>query len=244
MSNKVIILSILVLLIPHLATSQDIFTISTSYQNLLSNSEGKGMLDRILVEAFRRIGREAEIVYTPTAKSILDVNAGLLDAEINRVAGMELQYTNLRRVAEPNMTIEFVTFASRPVPVHGWESLRNLDVGLVRGWKVLEENTRDFPNVVTVPTEVELFTMLRKGRIDVALYDVLTGYVVLRDLGIEGVIHLAPPLATRDMFLYVHKRHEGLLDDLARSLRSMKADGTYGRIVAEVRAEYGLPKDR
>jgi hypothetical protein len=82
MSYKVFILSILVLLIPQLATSQDTFTISTSYQNLLSDSEEKGMLDRILVEAFRRIGRIAEIVYTPTAKSILDVNAGLLDAEV------------------------------------------------------------------------------------------------------------------------------------------------------------------
>jgi len=39
------------------------FTISTSYQNLFSNAEGKGMLDRILTEAFRRIGFKVEIVY-------------------------------------------------------------------------------------------------------------------------------------------------------------------------------------
>lgn len=226
-----------------LAMAQDVFTISTSYQNLLSNSAGKGMLDRILVEVFRRIGREVEIVYTPTERSLLDVNAGLFDAEINRVEGMELQHPNLRRVAEPNMTMEFVAFSSQPIAIHGWESLRPLDVGLVKGWKILETNTAGFPGVVMVPTEVELFTMLRKGRIDVALYDVLTGYVVLNDLGIKGVTHLSPPLATRDMFLYVHKKHEGLLDELASTLRSMKADGTYGRIVAEVKAECGLPND-
>ncbi len=238
---KIFTLSLLVGICTSSAMAQDVFTISTSYQNLLSNDGKEGLLDRVLTEAFRRIGIEVDIVYTPTEKSLLDVNAGILDAEINRVAGMELQYPDLRRVVEPNMTMEFVAFARRSIVINGWESLSKLDVGLVKGWKIFEANTESFPGVVKVPTEVELFTMLRKGRIDVALYDLLTGYVVLRDLGIEGVFHLEPPLARRDMFLYVHKKHEGLLDDLALALRAMKADGMYGRIEAEVRSANGLP---
>ncbi len=222
------------------AAAQDTFTISTSYQNLLSNAEGKGMLDRILVEAFRRIGIKAEVVYTATAKSLQDVNAGIMDGEINRIAGMETQFPNLRRILEPNMTMDFVAFSSQPITVTGWESLRGLEVGLVKGWKILEDNTKGFPHVTTLPTETELFTMLHKDRIDIALYDKLTGYVVLKNLGYGNISHLEPPLAQREMFLYVHKKHEAIMEKIAVSLKAMKLDGTYDRIKAEVLKAYGV----
>jgi len=221
--------------------AQETFTISTSYQNLLSNSEGTGMLDLILNEAFRRIGMKVEFVYTTTGKSLVDVNAGVFDGEINRIAGMETQYPDLRRVPEPNMVMDFVAFATKPFRISGWESIRDLDIGLVRGWKILEDNTKGFPNVVTLPTELELFNMLRKGRIDVALYDLYTGYVVLNELGMKDAVSLDPPLASREMFLYVHKKHDALRDRIAVALREMKADGTWSRIVAQVRTAYGIP---
>ncbi len=220
--------------------AQDTFTISTSYQNLLSNAEGNGMLDRILTEAFRRIGLKVEIVYTPAAQSLPDVNAGIMDGEINRIAGMETQYPNLRRISEPNMTMDFVAFSSRPIAVSGWESIRELDIGLVKGWKILEDNTKGFPHVVTLPSEIELFTMLHKGRIDIALYDRLTGYTVLKNLGYGNISPLRPPLEQRDMFLYVHRKHEAVMEKIAASLRAMKRDGTYDRIEAEVLESYGI----
>ncbi|MBN2875294.1 MAG: transporter substrate-binding domain-containing protein [Spirochaetales bacterium] len=239
---KTVLAALLVLLAigSHPPAAQQTFTISTSYQNFLSNAEGTGMLDLVLVEAFRRIGVRAQIVYTPTGQSLHDVNAGILDAEINRIAGMEAQFPNLRRLDEPNMTMDFVAFSSRPIGIGGWESIRDLDIGLVRGWKILEENTADFPHVTRLPTERELFTMLAKGRIDVALYDKLTGYAVIKDLGYDQLYHLEPPLERRDMYLYVNKKHEALVEKLSVSLRAMKQDGSYGRIVDAVLAEYGI----
>jgi polar amino acid transport system substrate-binding protein len=229
------------LLLAGVAGAQEPFVIGNSYQNLLSNDRGTGMLDRIFLEAFDRIGLDVEIVFTETERSIIDANRGVLAADANRVAGMERAYPNLRRVPEPNMTMEFVAFSKWPIDIDGWESLRDLDIGLVRGWKILEEHTAGFPRVVTVPSENELFTMLSLGRIDVALYARLTGYAALAELGIDGCSHLEPPLATRDMYLYVHKRHEDLIPDIARALRDMKDDGTYATIVDEVRSAAGVP---
>lgn len=222
-------------------SAQQTITVSTSYQNLLSNSEGTGMLDLIVTEAFRRIGIRADIIYTPTEQSLHDVNAGVLEAEINRVEGMEAQYPNLLRVPEPNMVMHFVAFSNRNLAVDGWDSLKAYDIGLVRGWKILEEHTAGQPGVYTLPTEVELFTMLDKGRIDAALYADLTGYAALRDLGIRGVRHLEPPLASRNMYLYLHRSRAELAEKLASALRDMKADGTYDAITADVRRRYGLP---
>lgn len=205
--------------------------ISTSYNNLLSNREGTGMLDRIAKEAFRRIGVEAQLVYTPTEQSLFDVNAGLLDCEMNRIEGMEKEFPCLIRVPEPNMIMRFVAFSTREIPIAGWESIGNLDIAVVRGWRILEEYTRGFPGVILVPTEVELFTMLHKGRVDIALYSLLTGYAALAELGFEDIRHLEPPLAEREMYMYLHENHTGLTEPLAEALRSMKRDGTYDQIV-------------
>lgn len=210
--------------------------ISTSYNNLLSNSEGTGMLDRIAIGAFERIGLPAEVVYTPTEQSLVDVNGGLLDVEINRIEGMEAQYPNLVQVPEPNMVMRFVAFAKDSVPIDGRQSIRNLDIGIVRGWKILETYTDGFPWVVLVPSEVELFRMLSKGRIDVALYSQITGYAAVSDLGLAGIRHLEPALAEREMYMYVHKSHAPIVQDLAAALREMKRDGTYDAIVAETRS--------
>ncbi len=217
------------------------FTISTSYHNLLSNADGTGMLDRIIVDALGRCGIEAQIVFTETDRSLVDVNTGILDAEMNRIEGIDAEYPNLIRVPEPNMTMEFVAFATRDYEIDGWESIRELDVGIVRGWKILETHTEGFPNLHFVPTEAELFEMLQRDRIDVALYARLTGYAALAEMGIEGVHHLTPPLASREMFLYVHRTHAELVADIAEALRSQKRDGTYQAIVDDTLKRY-LPR--
>ncbi len=219
-----------------LQAGEKTFTISTSYKSLLSNPEQTGILDHLIQEAFRRIGFRAMIVYNPTGRSLVDVNAGLADAEINRIEGMEASFPNLVRVPEPNMVMHFVAFAREPFPITGWDSLRDLHIGIVRGWKILEDNTQDFPHVTRVPTETELFNMLQRGRIDVALYDKLTGYEQLNLRGFEDIHHLEPPLASRNMYLYLNVKHKDLLEEVAGALQGMKADGTYDQIFQEATA--------
>ncbi len=138
-----------------------------------------------------------------------------------------------REAASSNMTMHFVAFSKKPFDIDGWKSIEPLHIGIVRGWKILEDNTRDFPHVTLVPTEIELFTMLEKDRIDVALYSMLTGYEQLNKRRFEGIQHLEPPLASRDMFLYLHKSRADLVQPVAEALRAMKQDGTYERIVTE-----------
>lgn len=212
---------------------QPIFTVSTSYKSLFSTPEQTGMLDRIVKEAFYRIGIKAEIVFNPTGRSSEDVNEGFADVEINRIEGMEEYYPNLVRIPEPNMVMNFVAFTRQDFKIEGWDSIKGLYIGIVSGWKILEENTANFPHVVLVPTETELFNMLDKERVDIALYCSLAGYEQLMLLGLKDIHHLEPPLASRNMYLYLNKKHQDLAEQVAQSLRSMKEDGTYEQIVKE-----------
>lgn len=210
--------------------------VSTSYKTLLSTPEQTGMLDQIIIEAFRRIGVKAEVVFTPTERSLVQVNYGELDCELNRTEGMEQLFPNLCRVPEPNMVMHFVAFAKKPFPISGWDSLRELRVGYVSGWKILEHNTNGFPNVTHVLTPEQLFQMLEMDRIDVALYAKLTGYERIKALGYDNIRHLDPPLASKSMFLYLNKKHKDLAAPLAKALKDMKYDGTYERIVRDTTA--------
>ena len=234
-SKHIIPLTVALLLWATLSVSADDKTIriSTSYRNLLSNADCSGMLDRIVIEAFRRIGVKAEIVFTSAKRSLVDVNEGQLDGEINRIEGMEQSFPNLVRVPEPNMQMYFVAFAKRDIPISDWESLRGLRIGMVRGWKILERNTKGFPKVTQLTEVSTLFDMLEIDRLDVVLYSKLTGYDELHKLGYEDIHHLSPPLRVKDMFLYLNKSHEDLVAPVAKALREMKQDGTYDKIVNE-----------
>lgn len=228
-----VIWSVVVLLPTKSLWAESPFTISTSYNNLLSNPNKDGLLDKLMIELFKRINVDMELVFTTTEKSLVDVNAGFIDGELNRIEGMEKAFPNLIRIPEPNMIMHFVAFSKKNFNIKDWNSIRPFYIGLVRGWKILERNTKGFPNVISTPTEKELFTMLHKGRLDVALYAKLTGYAVLEQNGFNDIRHLEPPLASRPMYLYVHKSHKDLVKKIADMLKEMKRDGSYSRIMNE-----------
>ena len=208
-------------------------TVSTSYNNLLSNKEQTGMLDKIVTEAFSRIGLNVEILYSETAGSLSEVNNGLVDVEINRIEGIENSYPNLIRVDEPNMIMEFVAFSRTDFEIDGWDSIRNLYIGIVKGWKIYETSTSGFPHVSYVPTETELFRMLNLNRLDIALYSKLSGYSHILEKGYTGMKALQPPLAEKPMYMYLHESRADLAAPLATALREMKKDGTYEKLVTE-----------
>lgn len=202
----------------------------------LSAPGGTGMLDAVVLEALRRAGISANIVEAPGERALINANSGAADGDINRIAGLSGLYPNLVQSPEPNMSYEFVVFAKKRLALKGWESLKPLRVGYVTGWKILEQNVRA-ESVIRVDTPAQLFAMLAAGRVDAVLYERWTGEHLLRQLKLPGVAVQEPPLARRDMFLYLNARHAALMPRFAAALRAMKADGTYAAIVARFRRQ-------
>ena len=79
----------------------------------------------------------------------------------------------------------------------------------------------------------QLMTVLKLNRVDVVLIERWMGISEGRRLGIADLRALEPPLARREMFLYLHKTHERLIPDIADALRGIKADGTYQRLLEQ-----------
>ena len=197
------------------------------------------IFERVLAHALDRVGMQLDFQEVSAERSLILVNEGTDDAECCRIPEVVLgQYPNLVAVPESVFEVRFVAFTTNPeIVVERWEDLRPYSVGTVTGWKILVNNIkRVAPQAYfELDDPLAMFKMLEKGRLEVAALGYLSGLKILRELGLGEVVRvLDPPLATRRLYLMLHKRHAALVPQLAQTLAEMKADGTLAAIVEAV----------
>jgi len=193
-----------------------------------------GISDRVLTEAFKRIGVPMRIVSLPSERALINANMGIDDGNYARVEGMRKLYPNLIRVPENVIKFEFVAFSKRlNFPITGWDSLKPYDVGIIRGWKILEANLAGAKSLTRVKNARILFALLNADKVDVIVYDRTQGLALLKALKYSDARIMRPPLAVKDMYLYLNKKHKDLVPLLTEALRNIKKNGTYNKIVQE-----------
>ncbi len=211
----------------------------------LSTSDGSGFYDLVLKEAFGRAGLEIEIIQLPAERSLTNANEGITDGDFVRISGLEKIYPNLLRVPEKITDFEFVAFTKlMDIPIKGWQSLQPYHVGIVRGWKILEKNIVGTPSLVRVKNQDQLFTLLANNRTDIVVYSRFEGYGIIKQNKLKEVKTLEPPLAIREMFLYLHKKHSSLIPVIDAKLKEMKRDGTFDKIRTKTLSPYFPTKSK
>jgi polar amino acid transport system substrate-binding protein len=172
-------------------------------------------------------------VYEASERAMQNANAGIDDGIALRIKGLEAQYPNLVRVPEKIIDNDFVAYSRRHrFPVRGWDSLAPYHVAHIIGWKVFENHLGNRGNVTRVKDARQLFELLHQDRTDVVLYERWQGLWWAREMALEAR-PLDPPLASQEMFIYLHRKHEALVDKVAATLAGMKKDGSYRRIYDE-----------
>jgi polar amino acid transport system substrate-binding protein len=215
--------------------------ITTSMTSPLSKDDQTGFYDQVLLEAFRRAGQPVHIAHLPTERSITNADLGITDGEFPRISGLSRLYPNLQLVPEKIVDFEFVAFTWRPdIQIADWSSCAPYNVAIVTGWKILEANLADAKSLTKVKNQEILFTLLAERRADIVVYSRFEGYEMIRKLGLQSVRALEPPLAKREMFLYLNKEHLPLIPEIAKQLRSLKEDGTYDRILKKTLGPYSM----
>ncbi|MBI5750882.1 MAG: transporter substrate-binding domain-containing protein [Hydrogenophilales bacterium] len=195
---------------------------------------GDGFLDIVAGEAFRRAGLRLKLVKLPAERALLNVNAGIEDGDFSRIAGLEKIYPNLIRVPEKLVDWHFVAFARQATLIKAnWTALEPLSVGHIKGWKIYEQNLRPATQITTVGTPEQLFAMLDKNRIDLALFERWSGLALAKKMGIQNIRIVEPSLAEREMFIYLNKRHADKVPAIAAALRAIKAEGLYTKVCRE-----------
>lgn len=217
-----------------LAAEPQTLILSDTYATPYTTTAGDGFLDVVATEAFRRAGLKLTFIRLPPERALLNANAGIEDGVSARIAGLEKSYPNLVQVPEKVLDFHFVAFVHQAeLSSANWQTIAPLVVGHIRGWKIFEQNITPDTRVTVVDTEEQLFNMLERNRIDIALYERWLGLGLTKKMGIKDVRVVEPPLAERPMFIYLHKRHADKVPRIADALRAIKAEGLYTRVCQE-----------
>jgi polar amino acid transport system substrate-binding protein len=196
-----------------------------------SRADGTGFEDRIVIEAFRRIGVAVKLVQLPSERALQNADKGIDDGNYVRIAGLAGLYPNLIMVPEPMSEFAFIAFTRDPeLKAAAWADLRKHRAAIVIGWKIAEQHLEGAPSLTRVRDEESLFTLLDKGRVEVVVSSLHSGAAIIRAHGYTGVRALAPPLSVQPMYLYLNKKHAALVPKLAEALRNMRRDGTLQRL--------------
>lgn len=228
---------IILLSIPGSIWAKETLVLNTAFTFPLSTNEQSGFIDVIVNEALGRIGFELESVWLPAERALINANAGIDDGDLLRIAGLQKTYPNLIQVPETVIDLEFVVFTKHAnFRITDWQSLKPYSIAYITGWKILERNITDAAKITKVKNAEQLFTMLLKDRVDVIVYSRWVGLGYIRQNDIRGIKIMEPPLATRNLYVYLHKKHQHLVPKLATSLQTIKSDGSYQRAFQKILA--------
>lgn len=238
MHRKLLILLVCALIVPNLAAppaaaqgERNWLSINASQEAPYHLPDGSGFEDRLVTEIFARLGIGVRIRDVPAARGLALLEQGEDDGTLPRNEAAARGRANFVMIPERALDREYVVFA-RNVSFQpaGWESLGSYRVGIMNGWRIVVERVPKTAQVTGVNDHRQLFRLLETGRVDVAVFNRWGGLHVVRELGLDGVQILEPPLASEPSFFFLHRRHESLAKRAADVLRDMKRDGTYDRI--------------
>ena len=208
-------------------SSPPIFTLNNGNTSPYTTDAKDGYIDLITIEAFRRVGIHMRLVQQPSERGLQNANSGYIDGDVARIMGMEKLYPNLIRVPEKLMDFKFSAFSRESGAPVNWAGIRARRVGYIRGWKIFEKNLSGAPMVVSVNDTSQLFHLLEKKRVDVALYEERMGIVLLKRPDFTNLQAYSHPVMDIPVFIYLNRRHAYLAPKLACALRDLKAEGFY-----------------
>jgi len=192
-----------------------------------------GFLDLVMAEAFKRVGFKLIMVRLPAERGLLGANEGVVDGELNRIAGIQKVYKNLIPVPEKIRNSDFCVLSKKPDIVNSPEVLGRHVVGYIKGWKIYEKMMAGSDNVITTDNPQQLFRLLKINRIDAALYTCMQGYIIAKELNIENMKILEPRIKQRGMFMYLNKKYEHIIPAISKALKDIKHEGLYDQLYKE-----------
>lgn len=188
------------------------------------------VMDKVVVEAFDRLGFSASIYYMNPAYGFDEANSGRFDGYIQWSPGLEKQYRNLVMVDEGLFQYNvLVCTLDENINIGKAEDLRRYKVGFESSQPFLESFIPTGARKVELFENANMWEMLAWGDIDVGL--ILMNPLDMPDLppniNVAGVLNKQPLYS----YTYLNKKHADLAPGLMRVLKEMKEDGSFERII-------------
>ncbi len=195
------------------------------------------LAESIVREVYDLIGIPIRVVKYRPARSLVMSNSGTVDGELGRKAGILKDYPHLRMVEEPLFVLEPAVFTKgSEFSVTGWESLQSYRVGIVRGMQYAELGTKGMDLMYATESE-QLFKMLARDRIDVAVTEKTIGLKLRQLKPFQSIKMLDPPLERIPIHHYLHEKHLSLLPTVSAAVETLRVSGRLNDLIQEFRAK-------
>lgn len=186
----------------------------------------------ILRVVYGRLNIAVEFEDVPGKRALALSSAGELDGEIQRIANLAHDYPTLVQISPPINYIEPSVFTTTlRLDVRSWNSIKDYNIGIVRGVGSSEAGTQGMTSVTPAASLENMIRMLDADRFDLMVTDLFSGRVAVKKLNLQARIHpLAPPLEKIYIYHYLHERHRDLAAKVARVIQDMEASGELARL--------------
>lgn len=235
------ILAVVITLLVNSARAEQTLILNSSYYPPVTSETHDGVLDLVYRELSRRLGIRIEIQMLPAAERVLlNANEGIIDGDVGRIEGLDMTlYPNLVRVPVPVIKYEFMVFSRNlDFRVAGSPSIMPYHVGIVRGWKIVEQTTTGARSVTAVENAEQMFAMLDKNRLDIVVMEKLGGMELIKRMNLKGVKMLYPALLEGYFYPYLNNKHAALVPRITAELRRMEQEGVLQKIYDSVLSRY------
>ena len=201
-------------------------------------------------EAFNRIGFGFKLFGNPGERSLIEVGVGNFDGEAARIANLKKNniYPNLIRVNEPIITLFDGAYAlDTSIQVNGWASLQGTDyeIGILKGVKSVEANLISNvakKNIVYLSNTEQLVKMLLARRIDLFIISTqIENSALMKSPQTQSITRVGIA-GEKTLYPYMNKKHMDLSLKLAATLKAMKKDGTYKKLLEQAQKKHGSAK--
>lgn len=187
-------------------------------------------LNALIMECFRRMNVDVDIQFVPHKRALEGARLQRVDGTFIRSKLIAQTCPELVMVPRPLITSKVTVFAVDPSilkTICGWESLAPYRVAYISGWQWVDRYLPACKEVHQIKKKNSLLLFLTKDRADVAVYEEVLGSEEIRTQRLENILSLACPLSVAKMYLYMHRRHAGMVPDITKTLRQMQQDGTF-----------------
>lgn len=200
-----------------------------------------GFFTEIVRTAFERAGHTVEVEFMPWARAMLEVEQGDRDILLGAYYNEERAKTYI--ASESIYTDEVGLVTLEGTGISQFDSLRDLSaytIGYGRGYSVNEEfDNAEYLNKEPEKSQVLNLRKLYAGRIDMIAGSFSSIRYLANQEGhdVDRMAFLEPPLKENTLHIMVSRAIDDgdqLLADFHEGLRSIRADGTYDRILIEM----------
>ncbi len=180
----------------------------------------------IVKAAYEKLGIPVKFAILPGKRALAESSEGRLDGEVHRIFEVGDEYPTLLRVPTPINYIEPSAFSKK----HGFEvtdcaALQGYQIGIVQGVKHSQLCTQGMENVFVGDDLTGVMRMLDAGRIDLLITARINGLLLAKELGLDAIKPLSPPLSRLWVYHYLHERHKDLVPTIDAVFKAMQESG-------------------